>query len=74
MSTEISNLRFYGDETTGITTAVGGSWVPGIYDSEATAALAIARFTDEQLAGLAPIYRVDGESRPVTMADLEGLT
>lgn len=46
-----------------------GTWLPGVYATEDTAADA-AELTDAQLATLAPIYQVDGQNRAVTLDDL----
>lgn len=52
--------------------ADGGVWLDGIYESEATARRA-ATLSDSVLSALGRIYRIDGENRPVTMADLQPL-
>jgi hypothetical protein len=44
-------------------------WLPGVFDSPETARRA-ADFPREALHELRRIYHVDGENRPVTMADL----
>ena len=49
-----------------------GVWVPGIYDSSATAIKAAETLTDEQIiTKLGPVYEVDGEDRPATLANVE---
>jgi len=47
-------------------------WLPGVYDSDATARRAAA-LPDAALRDLARIYSIDGEDRPVTAADLDAL-
>jgi hypothetical protein len=44
-------------------------WLPGLYDAQDTAIQAAA-LPDATLLRLEPICRVDGENRPITMADL----
>ena len=50
--------------------AENGTWLPGIYESDAVARRA-ARLPDAALLALSHIYKVDGENRPVTAADLD---
>lgn len=47
-----------------------GVWLEGSYATESAARRA-ASFSDKVLADLGRIYRVDGENRPVTDADLD---
>lgn len=70
---ESGDLRLYeaGDGTW--TVADGGGWLPGIYDSRATAEAA-ARLPYGTLAALSVVCHYDGESRAVTMSDLPRIT
>lgn len=47
-----------------------GMWLEGLYDSDETARHA-ATLSDELLHRLRHICWVDGEDRPITMADLD---
>lgn len=49
-----------------------GMWLDGIYATEETARRA-AGLSDATLRDLGRIYRVDGENRPVTDADLDAV-
>lgn len=48
-----------------------GGWRPGIFASKKAARYAGNAFTDEEIETfLGPIYRFDGEDRPVTLSDV----
>lgn len=66
MSDQISTY-----EVNGAWVVAQGYWLPGGYEDEATARYA-CRYPFEVLQELNDrIYRVDGENRPITRADLK---
>jgi PhoPQ-activated pathogenicity-related protein len=73
MSETHGNLRLYPDSDGTWTVSDSGSWLPGIYDSKVTA-IAAAALPDAVLEDrLQPICHVDGENRPITLADVEAV-
>jgi hypothetical protein len=64
----VSTYELAGDDRGRWLVSRNEQWLPGVYDSETTALRAIRIDTL-----LGPIYRTDGENRPVTMADLDAI-
>jgi hypothetical protein len=62
-------IQYLGDD---VLIAADGVWVPGVYDSRATAVAVAKAFSDAEIEELfGPIYTVNGENRKVTMKDYE---
>jgi hypothetical protein len=63
-------ITIYPGAGNGWVAAVNGVWIPGGYDTGQTAMYA-CQFPDEVLQPINDkIYSVNGEDRPITMADL----
>ena len=66
---EDRELRVY-NSGHGYSVADGGMWLTGLYDSIETA-VAVANLPDDQLEFIPPVWRIDNEDRPATMAEVE---